>query len=215
MKLKLYLVLLTSPFISFASHYLGGELTWKHISGSTYEFTAVLYRECRSATGNTSAGMPLSIALSSNSGATPSLSLINFSDVSPKCNSSSFPTGTALNCNNGAANQGRVERHVYRNSNVTLTGTPPATGWWFWFEGCDRPYSLTNLVNSIGGSQQFYCYTIRAAMFPYTINGVVQNVNTGYDDSPQFIEPPISVLSPGYVYNYAHYAGDSDLDSIS
>jgi gliding motility-associated-like protein len=51
-------------------------------------------------------------------------------------------------------------------------------------------------------------------MFPYSLNGVMQNANSGYNSSPQFLEPPLSVLSPGYVYNYAHYAGDSDLDSL-
>ena len=208
MKRKLLLFgLLTLNLNAFASHYLGGEITWKALGGSTYEFTVVLYRECRD--GNSpSAGFNTSIQLSSNAGVSPILNRISFEDVSPKCNSSNFASGINLSCSTGLPNQGRVERHVYRNSNVQLVGTPPPTGWWFWYYGFARPYTLTNAPGSFG-------YTIRAAMFPYSINGVSQNVNTAYDSSPQFLEPPVSVLSPGYVYNYAHYAGDSDLDSIS
>ena len=191
---------------AFASHYLGGEITWRCFdsgpNAGKYKFYVILYREC--GTG-ASTFLPNPVVLSTNApgGSISCAQVGSATDVSPNC----WDGTQEINCNGVTSGQGAVEERRYESGYITLTGVPPAGGWYFTFTDCCRP-SITNLTSASSS------YTLRAYMFPYTINGVPQNANPCYDSSPRFLEPPKSVICSGYEYTYAHNAFDDDLDSV-
>src|ERR1051326_3604665 len=55
----LFFIFFAFPLITFATHIVGGSLSYEHLGGSTYRLTLKLYRDC--ATGN--AAFPASITL--------------------------------------------------------------------------------------------------------------------------------------------------------
>ena len=184
---------------------MGGEITWKCITSGPnagkFKFYVILYREC----GTGTAGAPSSVTLSSNSpaGSIACPKVGSGVDVSPNC----YTSSGEISCGTVASGLGAVEEHKYESGFITINGTPPASGWYFSFTSCCRPTTTTN----IPGSQS---YTIRAYMYPYTVNGAALNTYPCYDSSPKFLEPPMSVICTGYEYTYAHNAFDTDLDSI-
>ena len=191
---------------ALASHYLGGEITWRCFdsgpNAGKYKFYVILYREC--GTG-ASTFLPNPVVLSTNApgGSISCAQVGSATDVSPNC----WDGTQEINCNGVTSGQGAVEERRYESGYITLSGVPPAGGWYFTFTDCCRP-SITNLTSSSSS------YTLRAYMFPYSINGVPQNANPCYDSSPRFLEPPKSVICSGYEYTYAHNAFDDDLDSV-
>lgn len=190
-----------------ASHAYGGEITWKCFSAGPnagkYKFYLNLYRDCGSGNASLPGG---SVVLNSNS---PAGSIVltqigSNTDVSPSCYVSPSP----IRCNVSASGQGALEEARYESAFITLNGTPPATGWTFDYSLCCRPSSLTNLVNP--GSTNLF---LRAVMYPFTANGVVQNTSSCYDSSPKFLESPKSVTCTGSRFKYTQLAFDENLDS--
>ncbi|MEI7595474.1 MAG: gliding motility-associated C-terminal domain-containing protein [Bacteroidota bacterium] len=189
----------------FASHYMGGEITWECLTNGKYRFVMKLYRECGGGAIDFSDTEIMSIQNY------PSLSSINMfriskTDISPICNSAY----TNLSCQNpGNANTGTVEEHIYTSDNqfpggVTLSGIPPSQGWIFYYSSCCR-----NPCTNVSNADSKY-YTLRAIMYPY--NG--QNENPCFDNSPSFAERPATVICTGYDFTYNHNASDKELDSL-
>jgi gliding motility-associated-like protein len=199
-----------------ATHVYGGEIFWECEQNPAspnfgrFRFTMNIYRDCSPNT----AGLGASASLQSNSpaGNIP-MTRISVTDESPTC-----AGGAQIQCNQapppsytGTAGKGPIELHAYRSQWVLLAGTPPATGWAFYWTLCCRPTNVQNLVNSSG--QQF---TLRAFMFPYNPGTGGGNLNTNpcYDNSPSFLEPPSLVICTGYPFVYNQNAFDTDLDSL-
>lgn len=205
---KIYLLSLFFIFCavtSFATHYMGGEITWECQSNGQYVFRLVLYRDCQG------------VAITSTSETidvygNPSLSsikalLVSKTDVSPDC---AVNNGLVLSCGSGAAYEGNadgaVEEYVFESSPITMTGVPPSTGWVFTWGGCCRNATVDNLQ-----SPSSYGITLRAIMYPYN----ALNANPCYDSSPSFAASASTVLCMGYPFTYNHLATDLDLDSLS
>ncbi|MDO7592900.1 MAG: gliding motility-associated C-terminal domain-containing protein [Schleiferiaceae bacterium] len=204
-RLLIALFVLSLGFTAQASHYLGGEITWRCAdsgpNAGKFKFYVVLYREC--GTG-ASTYMPNPVVLSTNApvGSISCAQVGASLDVSPDC----YTATGEISCGGVVSGKGAVEERRFESAWITIAGVPPATGWYYTFTDCCRP-SITNLTGSSS-------YTLRAFMFPYTIAGVPQNASTCYDNSPRFLEPPKTVICSGYEYTYAHNAFDNDLDSI-
>ncbi|MDA8687420.1 hypothetical protein N9L72_02810, partial [Schleiferiaceae bacterium] len=208
MNLKRFLaiaVLFLMSFQGYASHLLGGEIVWKCKPNGKYQFTLVLYRECGGITLPTSAQ-----SLATNAGVSISCAFISTTDVVPSCY-----TGTTT-CAGATSGTGKMQKYVYRSGDITLTGTPPASGWYFTWSSCCRPSSITNVVSPGGAS-----YLLRAIMYPYTPPGSTSPLSAGtsanptcFDSSPNFLEDPqvISCTGVDVVYNNLGY--DPDLDSL-
>lgn len=200
--LYLFAILLTTPSISFASHGMGGEITWRCLGNGEFIFQMKFYRDCNGIPG------PSSVSLSTNhpAGAIP-LTKIQQNDISPD---GYLVTGTAPcpTCSQGGAPTipGLVEEFIYESAPVQLTGTPPANGWEFSWGTCCRSASTANLVNP--GSQGFL---LKAVMYPF--NG--QNTYPCYDSSPAFAEKPNVIQCTNVDLNYLHIAFDNELDSLS
>lgn len=211
--LTFLITILLSGFAAQASHYMGGEIIWQCLPNGNFRFVLVVYREC--------AGIQYSntATLESNSPAGniqmnlyPNATAAKV-DLSPDCNGD--PQFQHIDCattpfGSQYANSGAVEEWTYTSdqaypNGVQLNGVPPASGWYFAFDGCCRN-PCTNIPNS--SSIDWY---LRAVMYPY------QGTNNYpcWDNSPVFIEKPSTVICTGYPFTYNHNAYDPELDSLT
>jgi len=190
-----------------ASHYMGGEITWECLTtgpnAGKFIFHMKVYRECNGITFGTSQTLN-----STSPAGSISMSIVTGwpKDISPNCNG----IGPTITCAGATANNtGAVEEYVYVSSPVTINGTPPATGWEFYWESCCRNPS-SNVPNATGLG-----WRLRAKMYPIMLNGVAQSTSPCQDDSPTFAEISRSVITAGYPFTYNHNAFDKQLDSLS
>lgn len=209
MKKALFLFLVVYSSILSATHYLGGEISWTCESSGPnagkFKFFVSLYRECGI---GASTFLPDPVILSTNApvGSISCNQVGSAVDISPNC----YDGTQEINCNSIASGSGAVEMRKYESGFVTINGTPPAGGWYFTFTDCCRP-SHVNLTGGTGNS-----YTLRAFMYPYTPAGSPSPLSAAacYDNSPKFLEPPVTVVASGglVVNNLLGY--DKDYDSL-
>ena len=203
-KSLLLLVLLMSSQLS-ASHLLGGEITWKCQPNGKYQFTLVLYRDCSGAAYSTNTQ-----SLLNNAGVTIQCAFVGFSDIV----SSSY-LGIE-SCAGATAGNNIAQKYVFRSGDITLTGTPPASGWYFRWSNCCRNFNTSNIANP--GAQS---YQLRSVMYPYTPPGATVALSAGtssnptcFDSSPNFLEDPFLRAPTAVDVTYNSYGFDPDFDSI-
>jgi len=204
--LLIIIVLLTGVFTVKASHYMGGEITWKCIpqgqpDAGKFIFYLKAYRECNGITFNST------VTLNSTSPA-GSITLSAVSgwpkDISPVCNSN--PAFDHIICDSATTNNtGAIEEYYYKSVPIQLSGVPPASGWVFSWSSCCRNPS----ANIVGASS--LGWYLRAIMYPY----YGTNTYPCFDNSPTFAEIPRTVICTGYPFTYNHNAFDKELDSLS
>jgi len=203
----------------FASHYMGGEITWECLTNGRFRFIMKLYRECNGITYSTGEILHISnypgltqITMALQPGANPhdidDGILDGKTDISPDC----WDFAQEIKCvpTPSTANTGAIEEWYFTSDvayplGVILNGVPPASGWIFYNDGCCRNPSV-NMVTPT--SEDWF---LRAIMYPY--NG--QNTNPCYDNSPVFAEVPSTVICTGYPFKYNHNATDKELDSLA
>jgi gliding motility-associated-like protein len=170
-----------------ATHLMGGEITYKHISGDTYEVTLVVYRDCSGIdVGNTA-----SIDFSSSCGNfTETFDLDSTIEVSQLCPS---------DLNNSTCNGGTLpgtQKWVFSGV-VTLT---PCSDWVIsWTDGSRNP-AITNLVNP----------DIENIYVEATLNNIIGT----YNNSPQYLALPTPYLCANQLNIFNHGASDIDGDSL-
>ncbi len=182
-----------------ASHLAGGELTYEHISGTTYRFTFKLYRDC------------------SGSPADPTLDLFaqNGCNISDRFATTLYPlaqlpngqpNGVPVNpgcpgypttCNGGTL-QGYEEWWYTRD--VQLSN--PCSDWKFSVLKDARNQGITNIVST----GRYWTLAVHA-----TLNNIVAPEN----HSPQFSVLPIAYVCAGMPYHFNHGVFDADGDSLS
>lgn len=200
----------------FASHYMGGEITWQCLPNGRFRFIMKLYRECNGITYGAAetinvANCPAVTTISMNlyPGGNPrdiaDGTLDGKTDISPDCYSGALE----IHCVPipSMPNTGAIEEYYYTSdmaypTGIQITGVPTAAGWIFSHTSCCRNPS-TNLT----GQDSWF---LRAVMYPY--NG--QNTFPCYDNSPVFAEVPSTVICTGYDFTYNHNAFDRELDSL-
>ena len=118
------------PFNLFASHYMGGEITWECLSTGQYIFTMKTYRECAGINYGASYNLTVTNGQTMTKIMDIKMQRISVEDISPRCDSA---TGPHIRCNPKptTSNLGAVEEHIYQSAPITLIGTPPAQGWIF------------------------------------------------------------------------------------
>lgn len=190
MKKQLLLIVLSLfSYGAFATHMLGGELTWEKTANGQFIFELRLYKDC----GVGTAGFGTTQSITGPNG-TISLSLVSQLDISPTC----IGAGQLL-CGSSSSGMGAVEMHTFRNTvPVTLQGTPPAAGWDFVHTTCCRPTTLVNLSGP--GSTNYY---IKSTMYP-----------GASASSPYFTVAPTQMLTPGNHTYSVRAESDNPQDSI-
>ena len=208
-KIKIYLILTITALIFssslFASHYMGGEITWECLSNGQYIFTMKVYRECNGIQFN---AIETLTVLNNPSVTSIDMTRISQIDISPQCNT----IGPQITCATVTApNQGAVEEQIYQSAPITLAGVPPAQGWIFCWGSCCRNPS-TSILNASSLD-----WLLRAIMYRYTPPGssTPSNTNPCFDNSPTFAERPSTVICTGYPFTYNHNASDKELDSLA
>ena len=219
MKKLLYLLsFVLLPFISNASHLLGGEITWTCLPNGQYIFSMTVYRDCSGISWNFQnetidiLGNPLPTngingpAISSITIKPDRIRLANSNngDLSPSCTPVVDSSFSCANYDNGS-----VQMFTYTSDPVNLTGTPPTTGWRFFWEGpCCRPNDLRNVntTNLNGGM------LLRAVMYP--LPGGLP-ADPCFDSSPFFRALPATLICRGSDFTYNQTALDEDLDSLA
>ena len=206
MKRIIYLLLFSLISVqSYASHAMGGELTYVCVGGNSFVFQLVFYRDCNGADVNT---VSENLRVWNHPTVTSiNLPYVSREDVSPIC--TALPGyASQLQCGSGSAGGngvGAIERVIYRSSPIVLNGVPPLDGWIFTYENFSRSNALTNISNP-----STYGITLTAKM--YAIPG---EIGTGCSDSsPQFLQEPHFVSCTGSPYKYNMNAVDPDLDSV-
>ncbi|MHC1707155.1 MAG: hypothetical protein AB9842_06485 [Bacteroidales bacterium] len=201
---KFALVLVCIFFLSTsskASHFMGGEIWWECLSSGNYKFHARLYQECYGIDYNVTETIHTTVP------GLPSfpVNLMSITDITPVCNND--PVFPHIFCDNvTGSNQGGVKEWLYESGVIALPSTtPPANGWVFSLEICNRN-PCTNISNSTS-----LCARLRAIMFSYN----AQPVSNCYDNAPYFVEKPAMVLSTGYSHQIVQNVIDKDGDSLS
>lgn len=207
--LVVLLMITGSTYVAKASHYMGGEITWKCIptgqpNAGKFIFTMKVYRECGGILFGTSQ------LLTFSGGTNISMPLLAGwpKDLSPNCNIGGFggTSVTQITCAgaeaSGADNTGAVSEYIYRSAPTQISGVPPASGWTFSWGSCCR-----NPSTNLNGAP---AWTLRAKMYAYN------NTNTYpcFDNSPTFAEVARTVISAGYPFEYNHNAFDEELDVL-
>ena len=131
MRLFLIATIFSFSFVSHASHLLGGNISWTCAGSNQYIFTLDLYKDCAL---NAATFAPTQTLNGPNG--TFTVNLVSITDMVLPCDgpggcSAVTPYGTEL------------WRYV-SSTPVTLTGTPPPTGWEFYYSSCCRNPSITN-----------------------------------------------------------------------
>ncbi|MDQ3051177.1 MAG: PKD domain-containing protein, partial [Bacteroidota bacterium] len=206
------IILLLSIFIGslipssnlYASHGMGGEVTWTCLPSGQFRFELKFYRDCNGIPG------PASISLTTTVPGVPNIPLPLFdqNDISPVGLASNGITACATCAQGNGSNPpipGLVEEFIYRSAPINLPGVPPATGWVFSWGECCRSSSLTNITG--GGGIGFQN---RAIMYPY----LGTNTQPCFDSSPFFAEKPSTIICTGYPFKYNPNAVDPELDSL-
>ena len=199
-------VFLISSFTARASHIVGADLSYQHVSGLTYKITVVLYGDCgpssRAAFGTLPTSSPL-VCVFNGTSSISSLSLVldssqSFIDITPLC------SGDSSQCTNPSSAIRGIERFVY-----TRTYTLPSRSsiWRFIYSGNDgagsaagRAAAITNLIAP--GS---------------TIMQLIDTLNNASSDntSPDLIESTPTYFLDSVANIYSPLAVDPDGDSLS
>ena len=187
--LTLLFLILVSPL--YASHLMGGEITWKCNGNGTYTFTVKIYRDCN--------GVPAPAALNLISdGPVNTIPCIKISQIDLSPVGIGCPTCASPNLQSSA-----VEENIYESDTITLSGVPPSIGWNFWYSDCCRNGNIVNLSSSD--------FTLKAKM--YSFSGL--NASPCYDNSPYFADSPSLSACNKDTIQFNHTAFDVELDSLA
>lgn len=175
---------------SKASHAMGADLTFTHISGNQYRINLSFYRDCSGITPLSSYTITVS---SASCGQTlfVTVNQTSFVEVSPLC-AAMLPQST---CSGGTLPG--VQQYMYEGT-VTLPAT--CSDWVMSYTECCRNSSITTL--SSPGSENLY------------VEARFNNLVSVNNSSPQFTTLPVPYICAGQSYIYNHGAVDPDGDSL-
>ena len=212
-KIAVFLIFIFSSILSFSSHFMGGEITWKCLKGGPnigqYIFEMKVYRDCSGITFSQVSETVTHHNYPALGNTTPILmNFISVNDISP--------TGAAAGSGNAcfdcsSSDVGAVEEYIWRSDPITFAGNPPTQGWHFTWGSSAR----SGLINNGMANQP---WTLRAVMYAYDTdfpNGVYLPSAPCYDSSPEFKELAKTIICTGYQFAYSHNASDEELDEIT
>ncbi|NQX97115.1 MAG: gliding motility-associated C-terminal domain-containing protein [Flavobacteriales bacterium] len=172
---------------AFASHLMGGEITYTYVGGNDYEVTLIIYGDCDGIAVGTNQTVTFESA-SCGQNFTFNIPFIQTIDISQVC------PGQSTTCNGGTI--AGTEQNIFRGI-VTLT---PCSDWiMHWNQGNRNP-AITNLVNP--NSTNLF------------IQNTLNNIIGANNNSPQFFNAPTPYLCINQLAIYSHAASDPDGDSL-
>ena len=192
----IFLAFLTFPLASYATHISGADITYRWISGNTFELNLTLYRDC------SGIAAPNNVSVSYSSASCGYNLSVTLNKVPGTGQEISQACSTSVTTCAGGTYPG-IQKWEYRG-NVTLPAQ--CTDWRFGYSICCRNCAITTLVFA-GGT----CAGSPALYVEATLNNVAAPTNS----SPVFSNIPVSFLCIGQVFHYNHGAYNTDGDSIT
>lgn len=191
MRIFTLLILLLFSIAANATHLLGGYMSYRYISGTTYEVTLTLYRDCNSATpydGTPGATMDAVVGVFQGN----SNVLVNTLNLSNPVITTLLPDSTEP-CS--------IPPNVCREIGVytTTVTLPSSASYTFTHERCCMPGNITNALDP--GSQ--------GSVFSLTIPGTAINTSPAINIPLQKYAHLFDTLT---ISNWAH---DAEADSLS
>ncbi|MEX1192281.1 MAG: PKD domain-containing protein [Brumimicrobium sp.] len=187
-----YLLLIATLFFftyeSYATHIIGGSLTYEHLGGSSYNVKLKLYRDCDP--GNAAFPTSVTVNVRTGDGNTTSLNFtmprLGIVELNPPIDSCAVDPGVC------------VEEAVF-SSVVSLPPSP--TGYHLYWGVCCRNGSIQNIVDPLNATEMFHTY-------------IPDNAQWLTNSSPSWVNfPPVFVCQDEDV-DFDHSATDSDGDSL-
>lgn len=189
-----FLLLLTSilfSFSSYATHIVGGSLTYEQLGGSTYRITLKVYRDC--APGNAAFDNSITIEVLRGNGTA----------FSPSKNITiNLGTKTVLNpyLDTCVVQQNIcVEEAIY--TKIVNNLPPLAGGYHLFWQRCCRNATLDNIVNPGNAGESFYTF-------------IPDNSTLISNSSPSWLNSPPTFVCQSQPINFDHAATDPDGDSL-
>ncbi|MBL0102641.1 MAG: SprB repeat-containing protein [Bacteroidetes bacterium] len=183
------------PFASKATHISGADLTYRWISGNTYELTLELYRDC------SGVAAPNNVTINYSSISCGVNSTVTISRVPGTGNEISMTCSTAVTTCQGGSYPG-FQKYEYRG-NVTLPNR--CADWIFGYSICCRNCAITTLQYTPAN-----CTGVPATYIEATLNNLVVTNNS----APIFTNIPVLFFCIGQTFHFNHGAYDSDGDSL-
>lgn len=178
----LFILTFVSPFSLKSSHAIGGSIYWDCLGNGDYQFHMIIYSDCNSlGAHNPDLNGPFGVI--------------------PMFLDSSQTTQINTACNASCLQK----RFHYYSQAVTLTGTPPANGWEFYWEECCRDFA----ENLTASSQLFFS----VKMYPYQPPGSSSPVSADscFSSSPRFLVQNSMIHCEGpYSFNPLPFDPDGD-----
>lgn len=193
-KFTAMLVFLVIGINAFATHIVGGDFSYHHISGDNYQIKLKMYRDCTSNTQYTSF-VNVGIYNKETNALVKTVQIPRISIKPIEYNTSCInPT---LRC---------VEVGLYiTNFTMPQSEFNNTAGYYVQWEGCCRNNIIKNIVDPGVESMAFYM----EFPSPYP-NAGAQNINS----SPEFLRDPLSYLCVGEPFKYNFHIFDPDGDEI-
>ncbi len=204
MRIRILCVLIFTLFfgkVNYAAHLMGGEITWRSLGGTNYEFTLVIYRDCN---GLDIIDPSLNLRVWGHPFVnTVTCNFLSTTDLSPNC-TEVLGSPAEIDCGigiGGGTGPGAIQKYVYRSGPVSLIGVPPATGWAFTYDSFSRNWDLDNITDPYA-----YGFTLSSIMYALP--------DACLDSSPEFAQDPYMLLCEGSNFQFDANAFDKDNDSM-
>ncbi len=184
-----------NPFTASATHISGADITYKWISGNTYQLSLTLYRDCAGIAAPATAAVTYS-SVSCNRNLT-----VNLTKVPGTGQEISHTCSTAVTTCRGGTLAG-IQKYEYVG-NVTLPAN--CSDWIFGYAICCRNCAITTLSYSPNN-----CNGVPGTYVEATLNNLVVPNNS----APIFTNIPVAFFCMGQTFHYNHGAYDTDGDSL-
>ncbi|GAB4133878.1 MAG: hypothetical protein Fur0041_06490 [Bacteroidia bacterium] len=190
-KITLLCAALLLSVFSFATHIVGGSLTYEHLGGSTYRVTLKMYRDCLPGNAAFPASVVIQVRNASGGTFTPSKNI-----------TIPFTSSTPVNpyVDTCAVNPGLcLEEAIY--TKVVNNLPPQPGGYHLYYQYCCRNATLANIVNPLSTGETWYAF-------------IPNNATLITNSSPSWVNPPPVFVCQNQPMNFNHAATDPDGDSL-
>lgn len=182
---------------AFASHASGSDLTYRWISGDTYEVSVSFYRDCQGVAAPTTVNLNVSsISCSQNFSVT-------LNRIAGTGQEITFPCNPALTYCNGGTFPG-VQQYVFRG-NVTLP--MQCIDWVFSYSLCCRSCAISTITNQANCNNG----TTGNALY---VEALLNNVIADHNSSPTFTNIPLAFICANQSFTFNHGVIDINGDSL-
>lgn len=179
-----------------ASHIVGGDFSYRHLSGDSYELKLKMYRDCGNGTSPLPSNMNVGIYDKETNSQRKTIFLRRSTTYPIKYNTSCI--NPELRC---------VETGIYvANFTMPQADFHNTEGYYVEWEGCCRNAITKNITNPGTTSMAFYM----ELPSPYPNGSTSIDIN----NSPEFTRDPLSYLCVGEFFKYDFKIFDKDGDEI-